>query len=621
MNIFGGLEIGKRSIMTQQSALNVTGHNIANVNTPGYSRQSANMVTSTPWHTPMLTGNTKVGQFGTGVDVASIDRLRDRFLDEQIRHENRTCGYWVSMQENLARIEVILNEPSQNGLRGVMDQFWESWQDLSAHPESEAVRSVVVQRGMAMSEAFNHTHRQLKELREDVNAGVAVKVDEINSIAQQICDLNKQILSISVAGKEPNDLLDKRDLLLDQLSQIVNINVYEQKNAVDESTGTVKRFSGMITVQLGGRSLIQGAEYNKLDTREDSQGMHMVVWADTKTKASIEGGELRGLLDIRGRTEYESEPSAYKEIIPNMLDDLNKLAKTIVIQTNKLHRSGYSLNNDSIYPDGSNFFQQPLNLDDDTLNWAEYMQLSGVIVNDPKNIAAASQPTWVIEAGNPDPIKGNFGDGSIALKIAQLKHNLNDSGWWNIDADEVDLTANSFTYRISIDDGTNFIDIEVQNPANDPIKNMYDLGLAVQKAIDEKPDLEGKIMVRCSGNKLTFYSNSSFILEKTVDGTIQNVEAVEGGNMLKHVTSDDFWRSICADLGVISQEATRMAENQDRLLGQLDNKRQSLSGVSLDEELTNLIRFQHAYNAASRFITTIDEQIDVIVNRMGLVGR
>ena len=112
-----------------------------------------------------------------------------------------------------------------------------------------------------------------------------------------------------------------------------------------------------------------------------------------------------------------------------------------------------------------------------------------------------------------------------------------------------------------------------------------------------------------------------FYIRKTVDGTIQNVEAVEGGNMLKHVTSDDFWRSICADLGVISQEATRMAENQDRLLGQLDNKRQSLSGVSLDEELTNLIRFQHAYNAASRFITTIDEQIDVIVNRMGLVGR
>ena len=107
MHIFAGLEIGKRSIMTHQSALNITGHNVANVNTPGYTRQSPNIVTSPPWHTPVLTGNSQVGQFGTGVDVISIDRLRDRFLDDQIRNETRTLGYWDSMQEAVSRLEVI----------------------------------------------------------------------------------------------------------------------------------------------------------------------------------------------------------------------------------------------------------------------------------------------------------------------------------------------------------------------------------------------------------------------------------------------------------------------------------------------------------------------------------
>ncbi|CFX12381.1 Flagellar hook-associated protein, FlgK [Syntrophomonas zehnderi OL-4] len=613
MHIFGGLEIGKRSIMTHQSALNVTGHNIANANTPGYTRQMPNIVTTQPWHAPMLTGNSRVGQFGTGVDVASIDRLRDRFLDYQIRQESRTYGYWSSMQESLSRIEVILNEPSKDGLRGVMDKYWEAWQDLSVHPESESVRSVVVQRSLAMAEAFNHTHRQLQELREDVNATVRVKVDEINSIAQQLADLNKQILSISIAGKEPNDLLDKRDLLLDKLSYIADISIYEESNAVDETAGAVKRFSNAITVQLGGRPIVQGADYIKLDTIQDGQGMHMVTWADTKTKAQITGGELQGLLDIRGRTDWPEDSSEYKEIIPKMIADLNKMAKTIIVTTNNLHRNGYSLNNNGtgyLYPDGVNFFNEPSDIND-PIEWAKFMSVSSVITTDPKNIAAASQPTWFKDtSGNMQKV--SFGDGANALKIAQLKQKLNDSEW-RIDSTAVtDLTQGSFTFVIN--GKTITVDNTTTPPDPLPIQSMADLVAALQKEIDADTDLKGKIMVRGNGNRITFYSTSGGF---TLDGT----SAAAVVNTLSNATVDDFWRSVCANTGVISQEATRMVRNQDTLLNQLENKKQSLSGVSLDEELTNMIRFQHAYNAASRFITTIDEQIDVIVNRMGLVGR
>lgn len=510
MQIFGGLEIGKRSIMTHQAALNVTGHNVASVNTPGYTRQSPNIVTTRPWHTPMLTGNSQVGQFGTGVDVASIDRLRDTFLDGQIRQENRTAGYWTSMQESLARIEVILNEPSKTGLRGVMDQFWESWQDLSANPESEAVRSVVAQRGLTVAEAFRHTHQQLSDLREDVNANVRIKVDEINSISQQLCDLNKQILSISVAGKQPNDLLDKRDLLLDQLSKIADINVYQESNIINETNGKVMHFSGMITVQMGGRTLVQGAEFNKLDTARDQKGMHMVIWQDTKVRAQISGGELRGLLDTRGKTDLATDSSEYKEIIPNMIKELNNMAETIIKSTNEIHQKGYNLKNNN----GILFFNDP---GAGTVDWAKSMNVNDAITNDPKNIAAAEKET-LDGSGN----KVNFGDGANALEIAQLKHHI--------------YTAT---------DGT-------------PIQD---------------------------------------------------------------TTVDDYWRATCADVGVISQEATRMVKNQAVLLNQLENKRQSLSGVSLDEEMTNMIKFQHAYGAAARFINAIDEELEVIVNRLGLVGR
>jgi flagellar hook-associated protein 1 FlgK len=604
---FFSLEIGKRSVLMHQTALSVTGHNIANANTPGYTRQVPDIVTTPPWHSPALVQSGKAGQLGTGVDIAAINRIRDEFVDSQIRHENKAEGYWDAMQNTLAKIEVILNEPTKDGLRGVMDMFWESWQDLSLHPESEAVRAVVVQRGMSLAEAFNHTHRQLVELREDVNAQVKVKVDEVNSIAMQIADLNQQILAVTISGKRPNDLLDKRDLLIDDLSRIADIKVFTNKN-------------NMVTLQLGDRVLVEGKNYNRLGVNTQ-QEMYMVIWEDTQTRAKISGGELRGLLDARGSSGNEDDSSDYKEIIPNMIDDLNALAKTIIINTNSIHRSGYSLNNDKeneyLYPDGRNFFNQPTNINE-PYDWAKFMSLDEDIIKDSKNIAAAASPTWGEDEAD-NLIKANFGDGSVALEIAQLKHYLNNSEW-RVDSGEINLSVNPFPYSVTITIDNVPTSITVNNNATPPdpapIQNMHDLAVALQEQIDTVNNgvLKGKIMVRCNGNQLTFYSHS---------GTFKlgDTDATEVTGTIRQVSDDDYWRSVCADIGVLSQESQRVLKNQEVLLNELENKRQSVSGVSLDEEMTNLIRFQHAYNAASRFITSIDEAMEVIINRMGLVGR
>lgn len=503
MSNFFSLEIGKRSILMHQTALSITGHNIANADTPGYTRQVAEIVTTSPWHAPAWIQSGRAGQMGTGVDIAAINRVRDEFIDAQIRHENKTEGYWSAMQDTLSQIEVILNEPSENGLRGVMDKFWESWQDLSANPESEAVRAVTLERGNTLADAFKHTYRQLTDLREDINSEVKVKVDEINSAAKQIADLNQQILAISIAGKQPNDLMDKRDLLIDQLSRVADVTINTDSN-------------NMVSLQLGGRMLVDGKESTRLSTREDSEGMYMVSWEDTGTAVIVGNGELRGLLDARGKTlrSEEKDPSIYKEIIPEMIADLDALAQTLVTRINDLHRGGYSLNNKSTTtPDGSDFFVMPA----PNTSWAASMQVNQDIQDDVKNIAAAVNPTWDVD-GN----RANFGDGANALLIAQLKQDLNNPG------------------------------------VNSKIENM---------------------------------------------------------------TADDFWRSVTAGIGVLSQESRRMVDNQGVLLNELENKRQSVSGVALDEEMIDMIKFQHAYNGASRYITAIDEALDVVINRMGVVGR
>jgi len=600
MSNFLSLEIGKRSIMTHQTALSVTGHNVANANTAGYTRQVANLVTTRPYYTPTLTANSGVGQLGTGVEVATLERIRDSFLDGQIRNENKTLGYWEAIYDTLAKIEVILNEPSENGLRTVMDQFWESWQDLSAHPENESVRAVVVQRGAALADAFNHIHKQLTELREDVNAFVQVKVNEINSIAQQLADLNQQILSITIAGKQPNDLLDKRDLLLDELSKIAAITVNYDQN-------------GMVAVQLGGRALVQGKDYARMETIADAQGMFQVVWSDTKTAVRIDDGELKGLLDARGATQLDKSPSIYKEIIPDMIDNLNQLAKTIILRTNEIHRSGFSLNNQTLYPDGLNFFAEPADVNGD-YNWAALIRVEDAVYNDPKNIAAARYHTW----DTANSVETNAGDGAIALLIAQLKHDYNNVQYT---ARSGAVTSSDLAGAISftVNWGGVSHNINIAAPAV-PYDDMNKMADAIQEALNNSGL---SLKVRSEGNQLVFYSASSLfngINDFLAAGNNLTVQPPSSG-MIKSATTDDFWRSICAEVGVISQESVRMVNNQETLLNELENKRQSISGVSLDEEMTNMIKFQHAYNAASRYITTIDEALDLIINRMGVVGR
>ncbi|PKM77590.1 MAG: flagellar hook-associated protein FlgK [Firmicutes bacterium HGW-Firmicutes-15] len=836
---FMGLEIGKRSIAMHQNALNITGHNISNANTPGYSRQVPDIVTTIPWCAPMLVNATGAQQMGTGVEIDSIQRMRDSFIDTQIRQENSTDGYWTAMQESLDKIEVVLNEPSDDGLRAVMDQFWASWQDVATNPESEAVRAVVYQRGMALAEAFSHSYRQLTELRDDVNAEVKIKANDVNTIAVQVAELNRQIMLITAAGKQPNDLCDKRDLLIDELSKLADVKIYDGKQ-------------GMLNVQLGDRVLVDGMDNKELETTQDDQGMYMLIWKDTKMKARIDGGELRGLLDARGKTmlDQERDPSEYKETIPTLIDELNTMAKSIIVKTNELHRGGYSLNNktnDEI-PDGKNFFNMPDSDPDKFENWAQFMSVSEEIQNDPKNIAAATHRTWNKDASG-QYVKVNFGDGSNALKIAELKHDLNNfqnttkTEGLNIIFDAADPAyLVPLTFLIDAGEGPKQITI-------DPPASYSDIQKVVEALQTKLNSIDKTIKVRCEGKELVFYSsiakslevmlpgteitdltttglqngeysistevsavagtdgsdlqtvqqyvkksaaasifdsasvslnggtpddiNASILLEITgvntvsgdvtyryesheynrdsgtyasvasgsfiltygvanpaqtignvqlninglatataknlsvgdkavfnviadntsgayqkwdiaydyndvgkrsqsfvfAAGAIANVPGTKAMNfftlndnpisdtygddyngsiaitttapltaanptaflssysepietfMVEHATIDDYWRKIAADVGVLSQESQRMVKNQDTLLNELENKRQSVSGVSMDEEATNMIRFQQGYNAAARFITTIDEALNTIINGMGVVGR
>ncbi|MDK2785011.1 MAG: flagellar hook-associated protein 1 [Bacillota bacterium] len=477
MSTFFGIEIGRRALMAQQRALETTSHNVANANTKGYSRQEAVLATTSPFSYPGM----GAGQMGTGVAVQRLRRIRESFLDAQFRNETKALGRWEVRRDTLEKLEAILNEPGENGLSKIMDRFFAAWQELAKNPEGEAARSVVRQEGIALAEAFNHLAAQLNDLSADLTTSVGVRVNEVNSLARQIRDLNAQIVKAESGNMAANDLRDRRDLLLDELAKVVPIQVEEDKY-------------GAVTIVVRDHTLLSGQQVNELNFNPSTGA---VTWADGAPYVTGSNlyGSLEGLLEARDGLlrEYRSR--------------LDELVQNIAEAVNRQHRAGAGLDGST----GLDFFSF------DQQRPSVTIKVNDAILSDTKKIAAAA-PAIDPVTGNPVPPPP--GDGSNALLIAQLKN-----GW----------------------------------------------------------DSNG-------------------------DGKID-------------VVFSDQYNSWVADLGVRGQEAARMVDNQELLTSQLDSRRQAVSGVSLDEELTNMVRFQQAYNAAARLITAVDEMLDALINRTGLVGR
>lgn len=477
---FSGLFTGYSGLAAQQRALDITGHNVANANTQGYTRQDIIFEAG-----PAL--KTANGYVGSGVKISELRRVKDQFIDIQMRTENKALGEWEVKSDILEKLEVIFNEPSETSVRSVLDQFWEAWQTLSKNPEGVAARTTVMQRGVTLTDTFNHLNSQFFDLQADINKSLETKVSEVNSIAKQIADLNDQIMKAETSGHKANDLRDRRDLLVEELSKIVNIDVTEDD-------------LGTITVTIGGRFLVSRNNVSSMrfidNTVDPTQAK--LEWYDANTLVSqgvvnVSGGMLKGYLDMRD------------QVIPKYQGKLSELAQAIAEEVNALHRAGYGLNGST----GIDFFTTD---DGETVFTARNIRVNQQIIDDLNLIAAAKELDSSV-----DPPVVYKGDGSNALLLAQLKNKLLMTG------------------------GT-----------------------------------------------------ASF---------------------------DDFYRSMVGQLGIEGQEASQMVENRNYLIEQLENRRESVSGVSLDEEMTNMIRFQHAYTASARIINVMDEMLEVIVNQLGLIGR
>ncbi|MFR4231547.1 flagellar hook-associated protein FlgK [Clostridium sp.] len=218
------LNTAKSGMNVSQVAIQTTSHNISNINTPGYSRQRVNQSASSPYSMPGKNSNFGAGQIGTGAQIDDVTRIRNSFYDYQYRSESHQYGNTSVKYEYFKNIEGIFNEPSDTAISSSLNSFFNSWSELSKDPQSSGVKSVVIENGKYLSNSINSAFKRLESLEEGLDKQSEYIIDEVNSMLSQLDKLEKNIKIIQGSGKSPNDFLDKRDQLLDNLSFKLNIN-------------------------------------------------------------------------------------------------------------------------------------------------------------------------------------------------------------------------------------------------------------------------------------------------------------------------------------------------------------------------------------------------------------
>ena len=619
---FSGIELGKRSIMAHTDAITTAGHNISNANTEGYSRQRVQLKEFDPLYKPDLERAERAGMIGQGMDSQSINRVRHELLDQRITEQQHSESYWETRSKYYTMIEQIYNEPNDVSIRSNMDKFWEGWQELSVHPESQAARQAVVTRGESLADSIKTKWEALMGVGNLINGDIEATVKQVNDYARQIAALNAEIVRSRGMGDNPNDLLDRRDLLVDKLSKIINIT-------------SDRRDSDEFMVHLDGHVLVQGgiARGFELETVVDNNGYDKLVWKDTGNDAVIKGGTLGALIELRD-VDIRSE-----------VQSLNTMTMNFSDLVNDIHRNGYGANNVT----GLDFFTQHSfvenvngNYDrdgDGTLDHSYIFRFTGTTKLNPQeqiglegvmtlsgpggNVQVAYHPTDTVETvinrindsngevkayldrNNNLVLKGTTAS-AVENPDFVIRH-VEDSGFFLTGYTgilQASGAAGAYDYAqadaVQALAGAQFAVSPVLNPAgyievNQALKNDV---MSVAAAYKDN-----------SGNVNAGDGRAAVEI-----AAIRNTKVMIGHER----TFDDYFADSVTNVGLKGEQAENMHLSHSAVMEDLRSLRDSISGVNIDEELADIIKFQHGYNAAAKFVTVWDSLLDTIINRLGV---
>lgn len=579
-----GLYVGLSGLNAAQTALNTTAHNLSNINTTGYTRQQIGFSAST--YVTYGSNATGTMQYGLGVDISAIRRIRDDLIDEAYRSENGRLGYYSSQYEAVSEIESVFGELQGVTYQKSLENLQKSISELAENPGSTDARASLIQYATAFVDRSNSVYSSLVSYQKDLNTRISTLVDKVNTLSGTIADLNGKIAEVEGTGQHANDYRDQRDNALDVLSGIMNITYKEGSN-------------GQVDVSAEGYPLVMGGTTYSMGTKfADNTTLLTPVWKDFDNKQVFsdyeiinnidnnDSGELKGLLLARG-----SKPVNYKDVpvqpVKSDYDMTNATEAAKYTQDMKDYKAKCDYYDKYIEP--SVILSTMAGID---------KLVNGIVtsINDvlcPETTASftGADGTTYTNATVLDMKKTSYGNDENKTVGTEL--------FSRISTDRYD--------KVTADDGTVYYVRNDKNPNNN--ESLYTLGniqinsdVALNKALlplttSEGGEDQGKVkkLVSIWDEKFAALNPTKYAKEDF--NTFYNsivTEFADAGNILKNIST-----------------------SQQTMVEGYDNQRKTTESVSSDEELQNMIKFQQAYNAASRYISTVNDMLEHIVSKLG----
>ena len=579
-SLFSMLSMGANALQTQQILLNIAGQNVANAATEGYTRQRADILQ----HPDVRIGGLL---FGHGSNVMSIERVRESLIDDRYRRESSVLSEFSIKTDFLLQIEDILAEPSQQGIAESLSDFFDSLHELTNEPENEGVRTTVSGSGIILADSFNLTHNLLDNLRTSQNDYIRSTVDEINRLASEISELNRNINDTEMSSATSNASRDTRDQLLNELAELASVEIRRNPN-------------GTVSVYLDGYGLVQDFTHNPIDVRYNpdldparDDLVEVIAVNGGNRPLDIRSGLLGGLIESRDSVATEQISA-----------DLNTLALEIIEEVNRIHSRGQGL--------------------------SQYRSLTSEF--------SVSDPALALDqAGLPfTPV-----DGSFFLAVYDSQGDLIEQHEITIDADVDTLDSvaaqinaafasgsGSLTATVTADNelmlettapDTTFSFVSDDTQAGDTSDFLLAMGLNAFFTFDPEAGAATTIAV-----SETIQNDVSLIAAGTSTAPGDNSIALELAQLRdKQVlgaetmaTFEEFFQATTLELGFTTSEAIDRVDIQTGVVAGVQNLRDSISGVSLDEEGVNMIVAHQAYEASARFISAVSDMLDILLTEV-----
>ena len=559
---FSGLNTMVNGIYTQRLGLNTVGHNISNSNTEGYSRQTAHAAATPSSEVYTLAG---ASQVGNGSTVTSVIRARDIYADRQYWKENSTDGYYNGKANNYAKIESIFNDSDNSGVQNAMEKFYQAWQDCSTTASSDTSRQNVINAGQNFAQSLQIAAKQTKEQIDSLYDDISLSVVKMNRLMGQVVELNKNIAGIEATGAHANDLRDQRDLIVDQLTAMTDITVYESAN-------------GMYTLVSNGTTLVNGITKVDLEMSAPKNNTtyslsdYDIMIKQTGTVYTPGNGELKA------QFEAVAEDKGYIDQVANM-------AAFMFTTMNDQHKAGYGIDGSKDKPFGNANAK-----DNATTGLTFYGESDKAFQWDAKTGKLA---VYDVKTGAKEELSG--------MQILEI------------------LTVNS---ELTATDGHKKLATRSGERDTDG-KLLYQAaaGGTTTDVTQAKKDAKGNplpVDVNGTGDgSNAVWIAALFNCER--DKTSPEVNGTD--RLIGNGSLYSYYNTSMTTMGSDASNMNGRVKFQSGVMDQVENLRSSTNGVNWDEELSNMITFQQGYSACSRCLSAMDECLDKLINGTGTVGR